>query len=158
MRKLTVLAGILPLFLMACASTPNPYPNGPGFYDTRIENDRYRVVYRAPGGLARDQVEDQALLRAADVTLSSGFDWFRIAGRQGSVDQPSGPVVSLGTGSTNFGRRSAVGVGVGTSFRLGGPPAQTLMLEIQMGRGPTPEDRAAYDAREVSRTLRERLG
>ena len=142
---------------MACESTPNPYPNGPGFYDTRIEDDRYRIVYRAPGQLTRDQVEDQALLRAADVTLDNGYDWFRVAGRQASVDQPSGPVVSLGTGSTNFGRHSAVGVGLGTSFRMGGRPAQTLMLEIQMGKGETPNDRAAYDAREVAQTLRTRL-
>jgi hypothetical protein len=156
MRKVILLAGFLPLILTACESTPNPYPN-PGFYETRIEQDRYRIVYRAAPRTPRERAEDAALLRAAELTLQQGYDWFRIGARDMQVLQPNGPVISLGSGSTNFGRSSAVGVGLGTSFQLGGGPAQILSMEVQMGKGPTPDDRAAYTARDVAETLRARI-
>ena len=144
------------LLVAACQTTPNPYPT-PGFYETRIEEDRYRLVYRAAPQIPRDQAEDSALLRAAEMTLQNGYEWFRITGRETSVIQPRGPVISLGTGSSSFGGRSAVGVGVGTSFQLGGGPAPLLTLELQMGKGPRPDDRSAYDARDVADTIRRRI-
>lgn len=157
MKKALVAIGLTALVLTACETAPNPYPNGPGFYETRIEANRYRITYRAAGRMPRDRVENFALLRAADVTLGQGYDWFRVVGRQGEVDRPKGPRLSLGTGGTSFGRNSAVGLGVGTSFDLSGPPAQTLTLEVVMGKGARPSDRDVYDAADVARTLRTQL-
>ena len=157
MNKALVAVCLTALLLTACESAPNPYPNGPGFYETRIEANRYRITYRAAGRMPRERVENFALLRAADVTLGQGYDWFRIVGRQGEVDRRNGPRLSLGTGGTSFGRHSAVGLGVGTSFDLSGPPAQTLTLEVVMGKGARPSDRDVYDAADVARTLRTQL-
>ena len=158
MKKTILTVALIPLLLAACESAPNPYPNGPGFYETKIEQDRYRITYRANGRMTRDRVEDFTLLRAADLTLGQGYDWFRVVSKGGAVDHGGGgPTLSLGTGSTSFGRHSAVGVGVGTSFNLGGPPAQALTMEIQMGKGEVPNDREAYDAADVARTVRARL-
>ncbi len=155
MKKAILTAGFIPILLTACET--GPYAQGPGFYETRIEQNRYRIAYRSPRGMPRDQVEDLTLLRAADMTLSEGYDWFRVLARQGVVDRPNGPVISLGGGNTSFGRNSAVSLGLGASFNLSGPPAQTLIMEIQMGRGGRPDDSAAYDAADVERTIRSRL-
>lgn len=156
MRTAILAALASPLILAACQSTPNPYPN-PGFYETRIEQDRYRLVYRAAPKMPRDRADDFALLRAAEMTLQNGYDWFRITSRETSVIQPSGPVISLGTGSASYGRSSSVGVGVGTSFQLGGGPTPLLTLDLQMGKGARPDDRSAYDARDVAETIRGRM-
>jgi hypothetical protein len=154
MKRAIVIAALL---LAGCETAPNPYPNGPGFYETKIEQNRYRITYRAVGRMPRDRVETFTLLRAADLTLGEGYDWFRIVGRSGSVDQKNGPTLSLGTGSTSFGRHSAVGLGIGTSFDLSGPPAQALTLEVVMGKGARPDDQEAYDAADVAKTLRSQL-
>lgn len=156
MRKALLLFGLTPLLLAACETTPNPYPN-PGFYETQIEQGRYRVVYRGTPQMPRDKVEDMTLLRAADLTLQNGYDWFRVVGRDVQTVYPSGPVISLGAGSSNYGRSSAVGVGGSTSFQLGGGPSEILTMEVQMGKGETPNDRAAYTAADVAQTLRARL-
>jgi hypothetical protein len=158
--KRLVLSAVCALALGACA-TPVSYgpaisPRASGFTEQRIENDRFRVTFRGAGQGA--QINDFALLRASELTLQQGFEWFRIVGRSEDVGQHNGPRMSVGTGSTNYGRRSAVGVGIGTSFDLGGGPMREVALEIKMGAGPTPNDRDVYDARSVMTSVRSRMG
>lgn len=161
LRKLSVAAALLTL--AACA-TPTVYqpaarPNAVGFSETQIERDRFRVTFRGGGGAPAAQVADYALLRAADLTLGAGYDWFVVDQRW--VEQTgsgSGPQLSVGGGSASFGRRSAVGLGVGTSFDLGGGPALSTTLEVRLGRGARPADANAYDARQVKATIAPRAG
>jgi hypothetical protein len=141
---------------------PQPYgpaanAQGQGFSEMRVEQDRYRVTYRAPVKVERARVEDMALLRAADLTLGAGYDWFRVIDRFADARGGNGPTLSLGTGSTSFGRSSAVGVGLGTSFQLGGGGTRSVTLEVQFGRGQRPSTPDTYDARDVAETLRKRL-
>ena len=104
------------------------------------------------------QVQDYALLRAADLAIAEGYDWFRVADRflEGRPDR--GPQVSLGVGSASYGRRSSVGVGVGVgSISLGPGPSVSTTIEVVMGRGERPRGADAYDARALRRTLGERV-
>ena len=78
----------LVLGLAACA-TPSVYapatrPGGAGFSETRIENDRYRVTYRDAANEA--SAADFALLRAAELTLAQGYDWFVVDQRSTERD------------------------------------------------------------------------
>lgn len=162
MRKRLVLVPLMALAVAACETVPQPY--GPasgaqaqGFSEARVEQDRYRVTYRAPAKVERARVEDMALLRAADLTLGAGYDWFRVIDRFADARPGSGPMLSLGTGGTSFGGSSAVGVGLGTSFQLGGSGTRSVTLEVQFGRGQRPNARDVYDARDVAETLRKRL-
>jgi hypothetical protein len=61
--------------------------------------------------------------------------------------------MSLGLGGADFGRRSSVGVGLGTSFNLGGGPALSSTIEVMMGKGSRPPGLDVYDARAVLRTI-----
>lgn len=147
--------------LAACA-TPTLYApaagaTASGFWETRIENDRFRVSYRGGNGAPPAQVADYALYRAAELTRDTGYEWFRIVGRFDEGVGGRGPQLSVGTGSTSFGRRSAVGVGVGTSFDLGGGPQLITNLEIKLGRGARPNEPDVYDAREVMGSIGPRL-
>lgn len=158
MIKQLVLAGVCLSILTACETTPNPYPNGPGFYETQIERDRVRITYVVPNGMPRPRAEDFLMLRAADDTLNQGFTWFRIVGRSDAIE-PRGnqPRLSIGTGTTSFGGNTAIGLGLGTSVPIGPGPHPLLNMEIIMGSGDPPDDPGAYDASDVAQTIRSRL-
>lgn len=169
MNSFAKRVGLIALFaasLAACATTPTVY--GPargagavGFSDMRIEKDRYRVTFQGGPGAPAAQVEDYVLLRAAQITLDSGYDWFRVVGRTGSSrggGGGSGSSVSIGGGSGGYGRGGGVGVGVGTTFDLSGGPSLSSSIEIVLGRGPRPGEPNVYDARDVSRTIGARAG
>ena len=151
------------LALAACASAPTLYqpaagPQAVGFSEYRIEPGRYRITFRGGPGAPAQQVADYALLRAADLALADGYDWFRVSERFIAQAGPdSGPRMSVGTGGASLGRHSSVGVGIGTSFNLGGGAALAQTLEVVMGKGAKPRDADVYDAREVRRTMGARI-
>jgi hypothetical protein len=157
--KRLVLPALAALTLSACATAPTAYqpamgPQAVGYSEYRIEPGRYRITFRGGPGAPPAQVADYALLRAADLAVAEGYDWFRVSDRilQGRPDR--GPRVSFGLGGVDFGRRSSVGVGVGTGFNLGGGPATTATIEVFMGRGPRPPGVDVYDPRALRQTLR----
>ena len=165
MKRLSILAvAASAVALTACASLA-PYgaqvgPSGQGYSEQRIENDRYRVTYRGVGDPG--PVADLALLRAADLTLQDGYDWFEVTQRyiDGRPDSAGGfqPTVSIGGGSSRYrgryGGYSSSGVGVGVGLNFSGPSPTSTVLEVRLGRGQKPERSEAYDAREVQQALR----
>ncbi len=163
--KPVLIAACAALSLAACATAPTVYqPQGGqsrvGFSDYRIESGRYRVTFNGGPGAPLSKVADYALLRAAEVSLADGYDWFRVVDRQDGMNgAPSGgPRVSIGGGTSSYGggyRRggSSVGVGIGTSFDLSGGPAYSRTLEVLAGKGPKPADGDVYDARDVVRVV-----
>ena len=141
--------------LIGCAAT-GPTAYGPaddgrfGYEETRIEEDRFRVVYRGSGGMAPGAVEDYALRRAAELTLANGYDWFRVVFRDLSHEERGGVSVGAGFGTGSYGRRGGVGVGVGGDVgKVGAQDYFTVRIEVLMGEGETPEDGDAYDAEQV---------
>lgn len=161
MKRLLVPA-LCALSLTACATAPTVYqpaagPTAVGYSEYRIEPGRYRITFRGGPGAPANQVNDYALLRAADLALAEGYDWFRVSDRMMEGQPDRGPRMSVGLGSSSghYGYRggSSLGVGLGTSFNLGGGPAVTAMLEVLMGKGPKPADGDVYDARALRRTV-----
>jgi hypothetical protein len=155
MKQFLACAAALSL-LTACA-TPTTYmaapgPRAVGFSDYRIETGRYRVTFRGGPGAPPAQVANYTLLRAAEVSLRDGYDWFRVVETfDDRTDGGSGPRVSIDTGGGSFGRRSAMGVGIGTSFDLSGGPAYARTIEVQAGKGAKPAD--GYDARDIVKVI-----
>ncbi|HEV2365912.1 MAG TPA: hypothetical protein VGS12_17110 [Caulobacteraceae bacterium] len=156
MRTKTALvaAALASMLLLAACETPTyfqPAANsgGVGYKEMRLEPDRWRVTFQGGGGAPAAQVADYALLRAAQITLRDGDDWFMVTERWGAETGGSGGSVSIGGGGASFGEHSGVGLGVGTSFPLGGGPALTESLEFVEGKGAKPAGPAYYDARGV---------
>lgn len=144
--------------LAACATAPTVYapaagPQAVGFSDYRIEPGRYRITFRGGPGAPAAQVADYALLRAADIAIAEGYDWFRVSERYTDVRGNPGPRLSVGTGGGSFGRRSAVGIGIGTSFDLGGGPQLAQTLEVVMGKGAPPAGVDVYEAKGVRASI-----
>jgi hypothetical protein len=96
---------------------------------------------------------DLALLRAADLALSQGYDWFRVSDRYVQGVGGGGPDVSFGIGGASFGSHSATGVGVSTGFPLGGGPALEASIEVLMGKGVKPAGLDVYDAHALHNSL-----
>lgn len=83
--KPVLLAVTAALALSACA-TATPYgPAGQGsrygYSDMRVDADRFRVSFAGNSVTSREQVEMGLLLRAAEITLESGHDWFATVDR-----------------------------------------------------------------------------
>lgn len=155
-----IAVAVAGLLLAACATAPTVYraqqgaPNDVGYSEYRLESGRYRVTFQGGPGAPEAQVADYALLRAAELALRDGYDWFRIADRSTAASgYDRGPRVSVGGGSASFGRSSGFGVGLGTSFNLGPGPAFARSIEVVFGKGAAPRDRDAYDAREIVKVV-----
>lgn len=158
----SVAGAALACGLAACATPTAFAPAGPsarasGFWDSRIEENRYRISYRGGSGAPPALVRDYALLHAADLTVAGGYDWFQVIGGYGEAGPGSGSSLSIGGGSSSFGRRSYSGVGVGFTVPLGGGPQLTETLEVVMGTGPKPQGASVYDARGVQASIRPRV-
>ncbi len=153
MKRLLLLT-LAAISLAACQTTPTVYgpangPQGVGYSESPIEQDRWRVSFRGAPGTDADRIYSLALQRAAELTLARGYDWFRVTDRYNAASGSGGPVIGLGIGGASFGRHSAVGVGGSTGFDLGGGPAYTTTIEVLMSRGPAPRQPDAYDARQI---------
>lgn len=81
-RRIACLASaLLAASLLAGCAQPTPYAaavNGKGYKEQQLETDRYRVSFAGNSVTPRETVENYLLYRAAEVTLQSGYDRFRI--------------------------------------------------------------------------------
>lgn len=160
MNRLTLpLIAAAGLALSACASLapygPQMGPGGQGYVEQRIESNRFRVTYNGVGHPG--PVADYALLRAAELTLAQGYDWFEVTQRwiDGRPDSAGGlrPSVGVGYGSSRYGGYRSSGVGVGVGLNFSGPSPTSTTLEVVMGNGERPDRPNAYDASDVRDSL-----
>lgn len=150
MKRLALALTALALALAACTTAPTVYgpaptPTAVGWRQQQIENDRFRVSFRANPDLRPPQVETLALRRAAEIARDNGASWFRIVNR--STDQVGGRQnggAHAGVGGSTGSYGSSVGLGL--SFDLS-PDSRVYeaSLEILLGHGPKPSDPDAYE-------------
>src|SRR5262245_47119300 len=149
------IAVFLALALAACSSAPTVY--GPaastsavGYRQTRIEDDRFRVSFRANADLKAPQVEDMALRRAAEIALENGREWFLVVNRYTDLAGGSygGSGTSVGVGGSSGSYGSSSGVGIGFNFSPDTRQYEST-LEILLGSGAKPTSPDAYDARAI---------
>jgi hypothetical protein len=171
-----LLVAAAALLLSACA-TSNAYApagfNGQrgGYAEQRLETDRYRVSFAGNSVTSREQVEMGLLLRAAELTVENGYDWFSTVERATDRDvrYQAFPDALYRPYSPFW----------GPSWRYFGPRGWSrwddpfwgrndfdvreidrfeATAEIVLGRGTKPAgDANAFDAREVISNLSERV-
>ena len=172
--KPVLLASAAALALSACA-TATPYgPAGVdsryGYAEQRVDADRYRVSFSGNSVTSREQVEMALLLRAAEVTAESGYDWFATVNRatdrdvrlQATPDPFYRDRYSPFWGpSWRYQRRglwSPWGDPFGRDFDIREIDRYEASAEIVMGRGAKPAgDPNAFDAREVIQNVGPRV-
>lgn len=146
------------LLALAACSGPTAYApsvdGDDGYAERQIEDNRYRVQFRGNSLTDRETVETYLLYRAAEVTLASGHDHFRI------VDQEVEPTTTYygdGPGVGVFGShgyRYGTGFGLSLGTTLSPSTSYDAVANVLVFKGPKPEgDANAYDAREVIRLI-----
>ncbi len=156
MKKLIVLAAAAGL--AACATSAGyraaPREGASGYASRTLEAGRHQVSYTDTDPR---RARSRALLRAAEITLAEGRDWFEVTNSYVEGDgggSRTGTSVSIG-GAAGSGGYSSVGIGIGIGLPLGGSAGRvTQVLEIVTGAGQKPERPEAYDARSVEMNLR----
>lgn len=150
------------LILTACA-TATPYKpagkSGYGYRQEQLENNRYRVSFIGNDHTPIDTVQNYLLYRAAQITLSSGNDYFIIT-HQGTQRMGGGNNSSFGVGTGGGFSVGGGGFGIGIGTLLGGGSSESFMAyaTIVVGKGPTPADQPqAYNARELKKRLQPKI-
>lgn len=121
-----------------------------GYQETALAENHYRVQFKV-NGHARTAARKYALLRAAELTIAQGYDWFVVEKRTTRTRNEPDPFES--TGRPVITRNCGL-LGCRTHTQQPGQPVdmpdtETLaILEIRMGRGVRPE-KESYDAREI---------
>ncbi|MCW8196747.1 hypothetical protein F6455_18295 [Proteobacteria bacterium 005FR1] len=154
------------ILLSACATqplySPAEDPESTGYWETRLSDNRYRVSFIGYANTPGEEVKNLALLRAAELTLDAGYDWFEIVERETREGIRRGePRVSIGvgTGCAPFGCRiinSRWYTGVNVDSLYYGDRYRTSM-EIRMGSGKPEDPNRVYDAAEVAAYLQDNL-
>ena len=156
MKRLMFLVVSL-LLLQACATT-SPYQpankRGYGYSETQLGDTQYRIDFKAwdiPSG----EAVNYAMLRAAELTLEKGYDWFQTVDRQSNVAKPR-PTTTVGFGLSTM-RSSHFGMGIGMGLGGSDRNESEVLLEIQMGKGIRPDATHVYSASELVENLRKAL-
>jgi hypothetical protein len=152
-----IVVVLFALALGACAQ-PTPYQparDGYGFTQQRIEDNRYRIVFRGNNVTPPQVVEDYMLYRAAELTVQSGYDYFVVADKM--IDKSTRYFATFSDpGFPYYGpyyRDRVPPYWYGPRFETGTyrPIEQfTATANVVLHRGTKPENLPeAYDARDV---------
>jgi hypothetical protein len=167
------LAAACVLGLAGCASTPDYVPADDvddfGHYSTKLGDDRYRIVYTGGRSTGLNTTRDYALMRAAELTLADGYDWFEVVDRETVTIRDHEPETGFGVERAYYVERNcgllscsrSVQPWTTTRLRMDIDRSQTKhshMLEIVMGKGEIPEHGGSYyDADTVAAALFESM-
>lgn len=177
----TWLTGIMVLFtvlLVGCA-TETPYKPAEergdfGYTETELGDNRYRITFTGNSSTPAETVQDYALLRAAELTLAKGYDWFEAADRNSdkkvrSTTTDTGFGGSVSRSQTVYRNCDLLGncetIVTGGTFATPGSGIVTTSnrtsyqysLEIVMRENPMSDSVGSYDARRLANALRARL-
>jgi hypothetical protein len=162
MRRNWLPALIAVLALAACETTglyhPASGPQATGYSEQKLETNRWRITFTGGPSTPAGVVQDYALLRAAELTLNMGYQWFTVAGRA-TVPQDSGygPRFSGMFGPPCGIYRCRSGIYGGFWYDDFDENRLSASLDIVMGKGPKPNDASTYDASDVANTIRARV-
>ena len=162
-----LLITLTSLAVLAGCATPTPYQaaegSQPGFTETRIEANRYRISFEGNSLTDRETVETYLLYRAAELTVESGYDYFTVVSR--ATDEDTRVMTS------GIGRSPYAGFSVNYTYfhpRWGWhgwrdpfwddvsyreSTRYEASAEIYFGRGTKPDDPSAFYARDVMSNL-----
>jgi hypothetical protein len=142
---------VLALALGACAGGATPYQpmhDGEGYYEQKIESNRYRLHFAGNSLTSRQTVETYLLYRAAELTLAQGFDYF-VTAEQSTQEATRYQQTFYGGFGYYWYPRGALGMA--TAYPVSEFDAQA---DIVMFKGDKPaNDPKAFNAHEVQANL-----
>jgi len=156
MRAMKIIIVLLMMIIGGCTSQ-SAYKaakgESTGYKEIALAENHYRVQFKM-NGQARTSAQKYALMRASELTIAQGYDWFvvekrtaRTLNEAGPFDSTARPVITRNCGLLGCRTRTQL-----PAQSVDMPNTETLViLEIRMGRGVRPE-KESYDAREMWET------
>lgn len=166
--KLSTLLILIVTMITGCASKPDyrqAENGGFGYTETKLSDTQYRVHFKARGS-DKSKAMDYAMLRTAELTLQSGYDWFRVTDRETLVDKESvqtSPQVGFSQRYTTVRECGVLGCRTThqpttqfqTGIFVGGSEKSEIesILSVVMGENPQPSEGNSFDASQVKANL-----
>lgn len=156
LRTMKIMLVLLALAISGC-TTQSAYKaakgESSGYKEIALAENHYRVQFKM-NGHARASAQKYALMRASELTIAQGYDWFIVEKRSirtlnepDPFDSTARPVITRNCGLLGCRTRTQL-----PAQSIDIPDTETLaILEIRMGRGIRPE-KESYDAREMWET------
>lgn len=168
MYKLTklIFSVLLISVITACASSQPSYKaadeRGFGYTDKELAKDMYWVRYKSRDTDA-NRATDYALLRAAELTLAQGYQWFVVSEKDVNGKRLTRNIESSVYVDTIADCSSDMCGSVPASRKYGSDGVNieqeeradfTVELTVLFGKGERPEPKFVYDAQEVIASMR----
>jgi hypothetical protein len=158
MKRLII--SIACIFLLQACASYSPYQpagnQGFGYSQTQLSDTQYRIDFKGRD-MERGEAVNYSMLRAAELTLEKGYDWFQVVNRDSDTTKPRAATgIGFGISRNGFGspfNGLNMGVAVGGNNR----DQSDVLLEINMGKGVRPEVKQVYSAKELATNLRQAL-
>jgi hypothetical protein len=172
-RIILSLAVSAAIGLGACASSPGyraaPNATAAGYSEQVLDSNHWRVRYTGTTRMSSADVQDYALMRAAQLTLANGGQWFQVVSSDTDTDLKTRTSIETDFGPDYAVRRSCGLLGCTTEAvpvitRTQRETVETAkvyehVLEIMMGHGEKVAGSArVYDASQTFQNLNARLG
>jgi hypothetical protein len=162
------IAILVSTLVVACASS-SVYRSAEserdvGYRETRLTETQYRVAFRGRRSTPADEVRDFALLRAAEVTLQNGYDWFEVVSSNTDTQARERLSASTDMVPTHHVSRSCGLLGCTTAVHSGyvgvhvmtteTDSYHTSAVEFTMGKGKPNNPSRVYNAAELASSIR----
>jgi hypothetical protein len=159
--------------LGACASSPGyraaPNTTAAGYSEQMIDSNHWRVRYTGTTRMTSADVQDYALMRAAQLTLEKGGQWFQVVSSDTDADLRTRSSIETDFGPDYAVRRSCGLLGCTTEAvpvisrtqveRVETRKVYEHVLEIMIGHGGKIAGAPrVYDASQTFQNLNARLG
>ena len=157
MKKMTINTHISKLFLIigvlllvSCATTYQKKSFTGGFSETQLGDNVWKVNFEGNGYTSRERADDLTLLRCAELTLSTGYSYFKLVDSKTYTEESSytTPVTSNTQinaqryGDTVYGNATTQTYGGQTHF-ISRPVANNVVM---MFKDKTDKDGMLFDA------------
>ncbi|MAY57251.1 MAG: hypothetical protein CMQ46_01080 [Gammaproteobacteria bacterium] len=169
LKKVLLLTSVV-LTLAACASQPayRAADNGGyGYSHRELSQNQFRVQFRGRGD-DTGRAMDYAMLRASELTLEKGYDWFDVVSRDTLVNsQETESPVSVSASTTRYATVQDCGLLTCTTYQRPVPQYSAgvsttgdsrstveVIMEIRMGSGERPSEQNSYDAQDLYSRLK----
>ncbi|MGS2719040.1 CC0125/CC1285 family lipoprotein [Paraglaciecola aestuariivivens] len=173
MRYLSATFITFCVFLLGCASSqPTAYQqamgdNEFGYTETRLTDSVYRIDFVGNRHSDEARIKDYAMLRAAELTLQKGHDWFVILDSDTKREVKSRPstTVQASTQDRVVQKCGLLGCSTYVSPGYTGVAIETqkvdgkvsTRLQISMGSGEAQNPSTAFDAKQLAENMRKNL-
>lgn len=158
-KKLLNILLCVSAFLVGCATQYQKYSFSGGYTDVKIQDNIFKVSFYGNAYISKDNVQNFALLRSAEVALENGYSYFVVLEGESGTNQMlyTTPMTSRTYGTVNTYGNSGTYQGYtnysgGQTYSFNKP--QTIFMIKGFKEKPEISYSVIYDAEQIKTNLK----